>query len=67
VAGVGQQRLVGAHQRLDARGGRVEAGRHRRHLVAPAAVDAVVERAGAEGLDALLERLQPARQPPHDR
>ena len=33
----------------------------------PADRDAVVERAGAELLDAVLQRLEPARQPAHDR
>ena len=67
VAGVGQQRLVRAHQRLDARGRVVEARRHGGHLVAPADLDAVVELAGAEALDALLQRLEPARQAAHHR
>jgi hypothetical protein len=45
----------------------VEARRHRRHLVASAIVDAVVQGAGTETLDTLLQRFEPARQPAHDR
>ncbi len=71
VAGVGQQRLVRAHQRLDALRGLVEAGGHRGHLVAAGRVHALVERAGAEALDAVLQRsagasgaAPPDRRPP---
>jgi hypothetical protein len=45
----------------------VEAGGHRGHLVAPVLGHALVQFAGAEGLDALLQRLQPPREPPHHR
>ncbi len=55
------------HQRLDARGGDVEARRDRRDLVGARDRDAMIERAGAELLDALLERLEAARQPAHHR
>ncbi len=67
VAGIGQQRLMRAHQRLDAPGGLVEAGAQRGHFVAPAGIDALAERAGAEALDARLQALEPARQAPHHR
>ena len=67
VAGVGQQRLVGLHQRLDARGRRIEARRQRGDLVAAGGVHAVVQFPGAEGLDAALQGLEPARQAPHHR
>ena len=67
VAGIGQQALVRAQQGLDARGGAVEAGAQRGHLVAAVLGHALVQRTGAEGLDALLQRLEPARQAPHHR
>ncbi len=67
MAGVGEQALVGTHQRLDALGGEVEAGGQRGHLVAPFDRHAAIERALAEGLDTALERLQPARQPADER
>ena len=67
VAGVGQQALVGAHQRLDALGRVVEAVGQRGDLVAAFDLDAAIERALAERDDAALERLEPARQPAHER
>ncbi|MCG3190252.1 MAG: hypothetical protein LKCHEGNO_02899 [Burkholderiaceae bacterium] len=67
MAGVGQQALVRAHQRLDAPGGAVETARHRGHLVAAGLVDALAERAGAEALDAALQPFEPPRQAAHHR
>ena len=67
VAGVGEQRPMRLDERLDARRGDVEARRDRGDLVGARDVDAVAERAGAELLDALLERLEAPRQSPHDR
>ena len=58
MAGVGEQRLVRTHQRLDARRGLIEAGRHRRHLVAATHRDPVTQLARAELLDALPQALQ---------
>ena len=55
------------HQRLDARRRDVEARGDRRDLVGAGDGDAVAQLAGAELLDALLQRLEPARQPAHDR
>ena len=65
VAGVGQQALVRAQQRLDARRGPVEAGAQRSHLVAALFGHALVQRTGAESLDAQLQRFEPARQAAH--
>ena len=53
------------NQRFDARGGAVEARRQGRDFVASALGDALVQRAFAERFDAALQRLEPARQPPH--
>jgi hypothetical protein len=67
VAGVGQQRLVRLHQRLDAVGGAVEAGGDGGDLVAAAIVDALLQVAGAELLDAALQAFEPAREAAHHR
>ncbi len=67
VAGVGQQALLGTQQGLDARCGAVEAGAQRGHFVAPVFGHTMVQRAGTKGLDALLQRVEPARQAPHHR
>ena len=48
-------------------GGDVEARRDRGDLVVAADVDPVIQLAGAELLDAPLQRLEPPRQPPHHR
>ncbi len=67
MAGVGEQALVRAHQRLDAFGGEVEAGGQGGDLVAALHRHAAVERALAKGLDPALERLEAARQAAHER
>ena len=66
VRGIGQQRLVRLHQRLDALGGVVEAPRQESHLVAAFGVDARRQVARAPALHAALQGLQPQRQAPHD-
>ena len=65
MAGVGQQALVRAQQRFDARGRAIEARAERGHLVLPVLGHALVQRALAESFDAELERFKPARQPAH--
>jgi hypothetical protein len=67
VAGVGEQRPVRLHQGLDPLRRDVEARGDGGDLVVAADLDPMAELAGAELLHALLERLEPAGQPPHHR
>jgi hypothetical protein len=67
MAGIGQQALVRRTSGFDARGGAVEAGANGRDLVLPVFGHALVQGAGAKGLDTLFERFQPPCQPAHHR
>ena len=67
MAGIGQQRLVAAHQGLDALGRQVEGGGHGGHLVLAGVVHPLGQITGTEGLHALLQRLEPAGEPAHHR
>ncbi len=65
VRGVGKQQLVRAHQVLDARGRAVEALREARHLVLALDLDARLEIAGTQLIDACLQSFQPAGEAAH--